>query len=86
MNDNELVLFDEAARESWIVYPPRSRYTHLQRPTRESTLVEHHPWAPLSEIRTHVVRPAEGGAEHGIECGAYGAIQAAAEIGWDGFR
>ena len=86
MNDNELVLFDEHARESWIIYPPRSRYTHLQRPTPQSTIVEHHPWAPMSEIRNHVVTPADGCSEHGIECGAYAAVEAGAQMGWDAFR
>ena len=86
MNDNELVFFREEARESWIIYPPRSRYEHVRRPTADSTVVEHHPWAPLSETYDHVVRPAEGCAEHGVECGAYGAIKAATQAGWDPFR
>lgn len=85
LNDNELILFDEAAQESWIIYPPRSRYTFVFRPTSDSTVVEHHPWAPLSVITHHVVRPAEGCADHGVECGAYGAVKAAAETGWDPF-
>jgi hypothetical protein len=85
INDNELILFDEAARESWIVYPPRSGYTHLHRPTRESAVVEHHPWAPLSPAVYHAVTALSGCAEHGLECGAYGAIKAGAEMGWNAF-
>ena len=85
MNDNELILFAEAARESWIVYPPRSAYGHIQRPSADSTVVEHHPWAPYSPIEDHVVRPAEGCTVHGIECGAYAAVKAATEMGWNPF-
>jgi hypothetical protein len=86
MSDNELVFFDEPARESWIIYPPRSRYSHVQRPTSESVVVEHHPWAPMSATQNHVITAAEGCADHGIECGAYAAIKAAAQLGWDAFK
>ena len=85
LSDNELIFFDEAARESWIIYPPRSRYTHLRRPSGDTTMVEHHPWAPLSASLFHVVTAAEGCAEHGVECGAYTAVKAAAEAGWNAF-
>jgi hypothetical protein len=47
-SDNELVLFDEERRESWLVYPPRSRYDFLRRQTHDTTLVVHHPWAPYT--------------------------------------
>ena len=86
LNDNECILFHEAERESWIIYPPRSRYSFVRRPTTDSTVVEHHPWAPFSDIRDHVVRLQMGCAEHGLECGAYAAVKAAAEAGWDPFR
>ena len=86
LNDNECILFDEAERESWIIYPPRSRYSFVRRPTTDSTVVEHHPWAPFSDIRDHVVRLELGCAEHGLGCGAYAAVKAAAEAGWDPFR
>src|SRR6266545_378172 len=86
ISDNELILFDEQARESWIIYPPRSAYSFVKRPSASSTVVEHHPWAPLSEIRFHVVTAATGCAEHGIECDAFSAIKAASELGWDAFR
>jgi len=85
MNDNEFILFDELARESWIIYPPRSRYGHVQRPSKDSTVVEYHPWAPFTPTRDHVVRLAEGCADHGLECGAYAAVKAAAEAGWNSF-
>jgi hypothetical protein len=85
MNDNEFILFDETARESWIIYPPRSRYTHVRRPTGDSTVVEHHPWEPLREPMFHVARLVEGCAEHGLECGAYLAVKKASEAGWDSF-
>jgi hypothetical protein len=86
MNDNEVVFFDESAAESWIIYPPRSKYSHLWRPTSTSVIVEHHPWAPLSVIQNHLVTAAEGCAEHGIDCGAYAAIKAATQLGWDAFK
>jgi hypothetical protein len=86
LNDNELVLFDERERESWIVYPPRSNYSHVHRPTPGATVVEHHPWAPLTEPVFHSISAAEGCSEHGIECGAYAAIKAGAEMGWDAFK
>jgi hypothetical protein len=86
MNDNETVFFDEPVQESWIIYPPRSKYGHVWRPTNASVIVEHHPWAPLSAIENHVVTATEGCADHGIDCGAYAAIKAAAQAGWDAFK
>jgi hypothetical protein len=85
-NDNELILFVGDRRESWIVYPPRSAYDFLHRPTTRTVLVEHHPWAPYSEIVMHEVDAAEGCREHGLVCGASAAIQAGVRIGWDPFR
>jgi hypothetical protein len=86
MNDNELILFAEAERESWIIYPPRSLYAHVRRPTTDSTVVEHRSWQPFSEPAEHVVRAAEGCAEHGLDCGALAAITAASEAGWNPFK
>ena len=43
MNDNELILFDRERQESWTIYPPRSGYDFLKRPSQETVLVEHHP-------------------------------------------
>ena len=83
--DNELVLFDRERRESWIVYPPRSAYEHLRRPTPDTVLVEHHPWAPYSEIVLHRVRTSVGCEEHGLECTANEAIQAGVDVGWNPF-
>jgi hypothetical protein len=84
-NDNELILFVGDRRESWIVYPPRSAYDFLRRPTTRTVLVEHHPWAPYSEIVMHEVDAAEGCREHGLACGASSAIQAGVRAGWDPF-
>ena len=86
-SNNELVLFDTAAQESWIVYPPRSNYTFLRtrRATTRTTVVEHHPWAPYSEIVMHEVDATEGCREHGLGCGASSAIQAGVRAGWDPF-
>ncbi|MDP8922720.1 MAG: hypothetical protein M3O34_07570 [Chloroflexota bacterium] len=85
MTDNELVLFDREHRESWIVYPPRSAYEHLRRPTSDTVLVEHHPWAPYSEIVLHHLRVSVGCAEHGLDCTAGAAIQSGIDVGWNPF-
>jgi hypothetical protein len=86
-SDNELVLFDEAQQESWIIYPPRSAYTFLpvRRSTRSITLVEHHPWAPFSRITDHQLRARDACLEHGLECPANTAVQAAVDLGFDPF-
>lgn len=84
-SDNELVLFDEERRESWLVYPPRSRYEIARRQTRDTTLVVRHPWAPYSQETEHAVRLQQGCGEHGIACEAQEAIQAAVDTGFDPF-
>ena len=55
-SDNELVLFDATRHESWLLYPPRSRYEFLRRQTADTTLVVHHPWAPYSRETEHAIR------------------------------
>jgi hypothetical protein len=85
-SDNELVLFDDEQRESWLVYPPRSAYDFVRRRTRDTTLVVHHPWAPYSSEVEHAVRLQEGCGLHGLECAAQEAIQAAIDLGFDPFR
>ncbi len=85
LTDNELVLFLREQRESWIVYPPRSAYEHLRRPTPDTVLVEHHPWAPYSDIVLHFVRVSVGCEEHGLGCTANSAIQAGVSLGWNPF-
>jgi hypothetical protein len=84
--DNELVLFDHDARVSWISYPPRSQYDFVRRPSRDTVIVEHHPWAPFSETQEHAILPREGCAEHGLDCGANRAIQAGIDCGWNPFN
>jgi hypothetical protein len=85
-NDNELILFFEQRRESWIVYPPRSAYGFVRRPSRDAAVVEFHPWAPLAEPDQHPVRPRDGCVLHGVDCAAGRAIQAAVDTGFDPFR
>jgi hypothetical protein len=85
-SDNELVPFDEARRESWLLYPPRSRYEFLRRPTRDSTMVVCHPWAPYSMKEEHAIRVQTGCGEPGLACEAREAVQAAIETGFDPFR
>ncbi len=86
-SDNELVLFDANVQESWIIYPPRSAYDFLdrRRPSRSVTVVEHHPWAPLTVARDHHVRARDACLLHGLECPANVAIRAAVDLGFDPF-
>jgi hypothetical protein len=86
-SDNELVLFDEGQQESWIIYPPRSAYDFLslRRPTKRTTVVEHHPWAPLSVARDHHLQARDACLLHGLGCKANDAIQAAVELGFNPF-
>lgn len=84
-NDNELILFVSERRESWIVYPPRSQYDHLDRPDLATVLVEHHPWTPYTLIVIHEVDASSGCREHGLACGASAAIQAGVQVGWNPF-
>lgn len=84
--DNECILFDEARQLSWIVYPPRSAYDFLQRPSKDTTIVEYHPWTPYAQPVHHALQPRIGCKEHGLDCGATLAIQAAVDLGWDPFK
>jgi hypothetical protein len=84
-NDNELILFVEERRESWIVYPPRSQYEFLERPSAQTVLVEYHPWTPYSPIVMHEVDASTGCREHGLTCGASAAIEAGVRSGWNPF-
>ena len=84
-NDNELILFVGDRRESWIVYPPRSQYEFLERPSTGTVLVEHHPWTPYSPVVMHEVEASTGCREHGLGCGASAAIQAGVRAGWNPF-
>jgi hypothetical protein len=86
-SDNELVLFDTAAQESWIVYPPRSSYAFLRtrRASSRVTVVEHHPWAPFSKIEDHHLRPEDACGLHGTTCVANEIIRAAANLGFNPF-
>ena len=84
-NDNEFILFVEDRKESWIVYPPRSQYEFLERPTSQTVLVEHHPWAPYTPVVIHEVDASTGCREHGLSCGASAAIQAGIRADWNPF-
>ena len=85
-SENELILFDDDARESWILYPPRSRYAFVKRLVGDALVVEHRPWTPDRASEEHVVRVADGCVRHGIACKAQDAIQAAVDAGFDPFR
>ncbi len=85
--DNELILFDEPAAESWIVYPPRSEYEFLamRRRAATTTVVEHHPWSASLAPVDHLIDPREGCLEHGLHCPSQVAIVAAVRFGYDPF-
>lgn len=78
-NDNELILFDQQRRESWICYPPRSGYDFIQRAARDAAIFERRPWQAWTTPDEHVLRPWEGCTAHGLE-------QAAIALGYDPFR
>jgi len=86
LSDNELILFDEERQESWIIYPPRSKYEFVKRPTGDTTVVEHHPWAAFVRPTEHYVRLHKGCLDHGLDCDTKTALQAAVDLGWDPFR
>ena len=85
--DNELILFDEAASESWIVYPPRSAYAFLRsrRRAATTTVVEHHPWTAAASPVDHPLDARDGCLMHGLQCRAQFAIAAAVRLGYDPF-
>jgi hypothetical protein len=85
--NNELIFFDEAASESWIVYPPRSEYDFLalRRRSPSSTIVEHHPWSTAVPPIDHVIDPRDGCLLHGLQCRAQVAITTAVGLGYDPF-
>jgi hypothetical protein len=87
-SDNELILFDEGARESWIVYPPSSAYAFLarRRSSAAIALVEHHPWAPFVVPMDHQLHPRDACLVHGAACPANEALQAAIDLGFNPFR
>jgi hypothetical protein len=82
-----LILFDEDAAESWIVYPPRSAYEFLglRRRSARNTIVEHHPWSASIEAVDHLLDAREGCLLHGLKCRAQLAIAAAVRSGYDPF-
>jgi hypothetical protein len=85
--DNELILFDAAAAESWIVYPPRSAYEFLSTRRRSvvTTIVEHHPWTADVAPLDHPLDARDGCLVHGLQCRAQVAIAAAVRLGYDPF-
>jgi hypothetical protein len=85
-SDNELILFDEAGQESWILYPPRSKYAFVKRLVPDVLIVERRPWTPYSAAVEHTIRMQDGCTQHGMECEAQPVIQAAVDTGWDPFR
>ncbi len=86
-SDNELILFDRSAQESWIVYPPRSAYEFLRvrRASPRVTVVEHHPWTPFAVPVDHQLQVKEACALHGTGCAAYEVVRAAVSMGFDPF-
>ncbi|MBV9579741.1 MAG: hypothetical protein JO057_14220 [Chloroflexi bacterium] len=85
--DNELILFDAAAAESWIVYPPRSVYEFLagRRRSATTTIVEHHPWTAALPSIDHPLDARAGCLVHGVQCRAQLAVTTAVRLGYDPF-
>jgi len=85
--DNECILFDERAAESWIIYPPRSAYEFLatRRRSPRTTIVEHHPWSTALPQQDHPLDAREGCLVHGLECPAQLPITVATQFGYDPF-
>ena len=85
--DNECILFDERASESWIIYPPRSAYKFLavRRRSPSTTIVEHHPWSTALPLEDHPLDARDGCLVHGLGCRAQLSIAAAAQLGYDPF-
>ncbi len=82
-----MILFDEAAAESWIVYPPRSAYEFLsaRRRSAATTIVEYHPWTADVAPVDHPLDARDGCLAHGLQCRAQLAIAAAVRLGYDPF-
>ena len=85
--ENELILFDTDAAESWIIYPPRSAYAFLapRRRDARATIVEHHPWSAVIAPIDHIVDPRSGCHDHGVQCQAQVAVATAVSLGYDPF-
>jgi len=81
----ELILFDDERRESWILYPPRSLYARRRGIVGRALVVEQRPWAPEKVPFEHVVTVTDGCVRHGMECAARQAIEAAVQTGFDPF-
>jgi hypothetical protein len=84
-NDNELIFFDDKKEESWIIYPPHSRYTFIKRAMAGVTVVEHRPWDANKKVMEHAIRLQEGCTLHGMTCPAQAAIRAAIDVGFNPF-
>jgi hypothetical protein len=84
-NQHEIILFDDARRESWLIYPPGSQYLASKHVIERSTLVERRRWTPYDAPEEHLFTIQTGCAKHGMTCEAQKAIQAAIDYGWNPF-
>jgi hypothetical protein len=84
-NEHEVILFDDARRESWLVYPPGSQYVSRKHVLDRGTLVERRRWTPYDLPEEHLFTMQTGCAKHGMDCEAQKAIQAAIDYGWNPF-
>lgn len=84
-NEHEIILFDHVRRESWLLYPPGSRYAAARHVIERGTLVERRRWTPFAEPEEHLMTVSEGCTKHGFDCEAQKAIQAAIDFGWNPF-
>jgi hypothetical protein len=83
--DNECIYFDEKHTASWIIYPPRSRYSFVPRPNSDATVVEYRRWTPMTPSVIHQLTISAGCAEHGAECPSTVAVSLAVRDGYNPF-
>lgn len=83
--DNECIYFDERHAASWIIYPPRSLYTFVQRAAHDVTVIECRRWTPMTKSAFHQVSVSAGCAEHGANCPSTVPLSIAVRDGYNPF-
>jgi hypothetical protein len=83
--DNECIYFDERNAASWMIYPPRSLYTFVQRSAHDMTVIECRRWIPMTKSVFHQVSISAGCAEHGADCPSNVPLSVAVRDGYNPF-
>jgi hypothetical protein len=84
--ENECIYFDEKHAASWIIYPPRSVYSFVQRSAADVTVIEYRRWTPMTPSTYHQLTVLAGCEEHGAECPSTVSLSVAVKDGYDPFR